>query len=443
MIGDHLPPRGIRGWATQRIHRGVFLILLSASACGSITSSAYSSAPSAPSPALKKPDSCIACHRELGGESEAAVIALENDIHKQRGFSCADCHGGDPSQDDPELAMDPRRGYVGRPKAAAIPRFCGKCHSDANLIKKYNPQQRVDQEAEYLTSVHGKLLKKGDEKVATCISCHGNHGIRAVSDAGAPVYPTSVAKTCSRCHASAEYMKPYGLPHDQFDKYKSSVHADALFKRNDLSAPTCNDCHGNHGAAPPGVTSVANVCGTCHTRQAELFRKSPHQAAFATKQMAECLACHENHAVRHPTDERLGVDAGAVCSTCHSQGDRGYQAARVMRQGLDQLVSEINQAEIPVQRAAQAGMEVSRAEFDLGEARDSLVNARVVIHQSSPSELKTVLAPGLEATQKARKVGQQALSERQVRRKGLAASLIFIFLAVVAIYLKIRQIERH
>src|SRR5207244_221074 len=96
-------------------------------------------------------------------------------------------------------------------------------------------------------------------------------------------------------------------------KYLRSVHAEALLKKQDLSAPTCNDCHGNHGAAPPGTASVGNVCGTCHARQAELFNMSPHQAVFDALAIPQCLACHGNHEVRHPTDAWLGVEPNAVC----------------------------------------------------------------------------------------------------------------------------------
>ena len=111
-------------------------------------------------------------------------------------------HGGDPTQDDKVAAKDPRKGYLGRPRTADIPAFCGKCHNDANFMKKFNPALRVDQEKEYSTSVHGQLLKTGNEKVATCISCHGVHGIRAVSDALSSVYPLNVADTCAKCTAS-------------------------------------------------------------------------------------------------------------------------------------------------------------------------------------------------------------------------------------------------
>src|SRR5262249_23258367 len=138
---------------------------------------------------------------------------------------------------------------------------------NVETMKRYNSSIRVDQAAEFATSVHGKRLAAGDTNVATCVSCHGNHGIKAVKDPTAPVYPTHIAETCGKCHSNADTMKTYGIPTDQVQKYATSVHFEALMKKQDISAPTCNDCHGNHGSTPPGTSAVGNVCGTCHGRQ--------------------------------------------------------------------------------------------------------------------------------------------------------------------------------
>jgi hypothetical protein len=87
-------------------------------------------------------------------------------------------------------------------------------------------------------------------------------------------------------------------------------------------------------------------------------------------------------------------------------------------------------------------MEVSRPRFELISARDGLINARVVIHGFNPEALDKVIAPSVVIAEKARRSGEDALKELQFRRKGLAVSLIIIALAVVSIYLKIRQIEK-
>ena len=392
-------------------------------------------------PAQKK-SSCIECHAKLDDKRlSAPAVAFDNDIHRARGLSCNDCHGGDPNADTKEGAKDPRKGYLGKPKTQDIPAYCGKCHSDANLMKRFNPSLRVDQEREYYTSVHGQKLKSGETRAATCISCHSVHGIRGVKDPLSSVYPSNVAETCSKCHANVDYMRGFPIPNNQYALYKTSVHAKALYEKQDLSAPTCNDCHGNHGAAPPGIASVANVCGTCHGRQAELFQVSKHKAAFDQRQFGECIKCHSNHAINKPTDEMIGAGQKSVCITCHTPGDKGYVAGDQMRTRIDELLASIARSTDILNSAERAGMEVSRPKFEMKEAMDALTHARVLIHTSSVAEVDKVVAPGLAASAKGYQAGLGALSERRFRRKGLAVSLVFILFLATLVYLKVKQIE--
>jgi predicted CXXCH cytochrome family protein len=384
--------------------------------------------------------SCIICHSNLEQRLSDPVKAFEHDIHRTKGLSCSDCHGGNPKSPDKAGAKDPGWGYVGKPTAQQIPAFCGKCHSDAGLMKKFNPSLRVDQVQEYATSVHGQKLVKGDQKVATCISCHGVHGIRAPEDPQSSVYAANVAETCGKCHGDAERMSSYGIPHDQYDKYKSSVHAKALYEKHDLSAPTCNDCHGNHGAAPPGLTSVANVCGQCHARQAELFQKSPHKEPFDKLQRGECLRCHSNHDILPPTDQMAGVSQGSVCVSCHSN-DKGFAAAQRIGKGLGDVNAKIDGAKELLDRAEKAGMEVSHPKFDLRDASDGLTQARVLIHTGSADEIEKAITPAMDIAAKSYAAGEAAFEELGFRRKGLAVSLVFILFLAGLVYLKIRQIE--
>ncbi len=390
----------------------------------------------------QKKSSCIECHIKLDDPRlSTPAKAFDNDIHRSRGLSCNDCHGGDPNADTKEAAKDPRKGYLGKPNTLDIPAYCGKCHSDANLMKRFNPSLRVDQEREYYTSVHGQKLKAGETRAATCISCHSVHGIRAVNDPLSTVYALNVADTCAKCHGNADYMRGFPIPNDQFAKYKTSVHAKALYEKQDLSAPTCNDCHGNHGATPPGIASVANVCGQCHARQAELFQTSPHKAAFDQRQLGECITCHSNHAIAKPGDQMIGTQQGALCVNCHTNGDKGFVAAESMRSRIDELIAAINKSNEILGRAERAGMEVSKPKFELKEATDALTHARVLIHSSSAGEVDKVAAPGLAASAKGYQAGLGALAERRFRREGLAVSLVFILFLAGLVYLKIRQIE--
>lgn len=354
--------------------------------------------------ALQK-TSCLSCH-----EDQAKAVA--NDIHIKAGLSCHDCHGGNPDPklaDDPS-AMDPAKGFTGKPERKAIPEFCGRCHSSLAFMRRFNPQARVDQVAEYSTSHHGQKLKAGDTAVATCIDCHGVHGIRAVSDPDSPVYPTHVPATCGQCHSSAAHMKGRAIPIDQEAKWRRSVHAKALLEKGDLSAPTCNDCHGNHGATPPGVESVGFVCGNCHGREAELFRASRkhdgflmHNEMLATtngecaschdpvpavqgtiQRFSECVSCHGNHGIVRPT---MAIFAGlpeTPCAFCH--------------EGTGPLASKLPEPERPKKNYAQHRDELLARAAKLGlkgeDRYDWLVDEALALDtHTAGGEQSTTLRP--------------------------------------------------
>ena len=384
-------------------------------------------------------DSCLACHSSLERKQAEPAQLFPGDVHYQAGLSCADCHGGDPN-DDSMNAMSRAKGFRGAPKKAQIPELCARCHSDIAYMHRFNPKMRADQLSQYQTSVHGKRLKQGDTKVAACVDCHSVHNILAVSDSRAPVHPTHVANTCARCHANAAYMQDYKIPTDQAAQYQKSVHAEML-AQGDTSAPTCTTCHGNHGATPPGVSSVANVCGTCHVFFAQLFEKSPHRAAFAKLGLPGCVQCHSNHAIVAPTDAWVGTGPKAVCVNCHAEGDKGYTAAQGMAADLAKVNSSLERAEETLNTAERSGMEVSSAKVELGTANEALVKARVNVHTFDETEVRKLTDQGVEISQKTYQAGLAALRERDYRRKGLGVALIAIVLAISGLYLKIRQIE--
>ena len=388
-------------------------------------------------------ESCAVCHLTVGEERlKKPAEDYKIDVHAAKGFGCVSCHGGDGSIAGPG-SMDPAKGYIGKPSPAQVIELCGRCHSDARFMRQYNPSLRVDQVAEYYTSVHGRRLREQkDVKVATCVSCHTAHAIRPPNDARSAVHPTRVADTCGSCHGNAEYMAPYKIPTDQVEKYKKSVHWNLMSAKNDLSAPTCNDCHGNHGAAPPGVSWVGNVCGQCHPVNSELFNKSRHSQVFVQLGIPGCASCHSNHEVVATSDTMLGIGEKSVCSNCHAPEDPGGKTAVAMRGAIDELRENYENALGMLTRAEHSGMEVSQPLFDLNEAKTALVKARAAIHAFNLDGVKKETQPGLEVSQKARSLGMKVLDELKFRRNGLIISVLVILALIVGLVLKIRQMEK-
>jgi len=381
-------------------------------------------------------DTCIDCHSEMGDE---VASKFSNDVHNMAGLSCAGCHGGDPASDDQDIAMNAKNGFVGSPNELQIPEFCGKCHSDPVFMRKYNPSLQTDQLEKYWTSYHGELNKKGDKKAAQCVSCHGVHEIRPPSDPRSKVYARNVPETCAHCHANADYMAKYKIETNQFDDYSSSVHGVALLEKNDLGAPACNDCHGNHAAMPPGITSIGRVCFQCHLAEGELYLRSPHKEGFDDLGVAECSFCHGHHAVHILTDANIGIQDSSICLDCHSKGDAGYEAAGTMKSEILKLKTKYLAADTLIAEAARKGIEVSDEQFELRNVRQSLINLRKLVHTFNPDSIVTSTEASMKSADEVYQAGIRSMAEVKKRRIGFVIfSIITIILAGI-LYIIVRK----
>jgi len=459
-------------------------------------------------------DQCLTCHELL--EDNASRL-FQHDIHRQKGITCAGCHGGDATSDDAEKAMDAKAGFIGvpkgdditkacatchgnqemmkqlgstlpatqvsdlegsvhgkqgtaasqriaqctschgahgivpktNPKSSVYPlnltKTCAQCHSNASYMRTYNPSLPVDQLDKYRTSVHGIRNSKGDPKAAECASCHGSHNILPAKDVRSKVYPTNVPATCGTCHSNAEYMKQYEIPTDQLKSYSRSVHGVALLRKNDVGAPACNSCHGNHGAAPPGVESISKVCGTCHALNADLFSTSPHKKAFDELMLPECETCHGNHDIVAATDKLLGTAPEAVCSRCHAENDKpeGFRVAGVMRSLIDSLESSEEQVTALVADAEQKGMEVGDAKFKLRDVRQARLEARTKVHSFSEPVFREVIHRGDSVAAIVGTEAKEAIDEYYFRRMGLGVSTLIISALALSLFLFIRRTEKE
>ncbi len=388
--------------------------------------------------------SCINCHLQLDDQLKTPTDNLANDSHAKNGISCEGCHGGDADlqfEEDMEAAMDVQKGYIGIPKRSDIPKLCAKCHSDAAYMRGFNPNLAIDQYQQYLTSQHGLKLAKGDTKVAVCTDCHGIHNIQPANNSTSEVFPNNIPAMCGKCHSDAEYMKSYRIPVNQQELYKTSVHGASLFEKGDRSSPVCNDCHGNHGAMPPGIASISHVCGICHLSQAEMFAQSPHKQAFAEMELPQCESCHGSHDVKPTRIEMLGIGSESLCVDCHDEDSEGYATAQQMRQQEDDLVAKINLADSLLIKAEKAGVEVSEGKFTLTDAENALTKTRSVVHFFSLEKFNEVVEPGFEVANRAVDEGKLALKEVQNRRRWLAIISVIIFIVAISLYFKIKIVK--
>ena len=384
-------------------------------------------------------DQCIVCHKE---NEMLPEDFNQNDVHLTAGLSCSGCHGGNSQKEDMEEAMSEDAGFVGVPSRQEIPQFCGKCHSDINIMREYQPRIPTDQVEQYYTSVHGIKLKKGDKKVADCTSCHTAHSIFSAKDSRSTVYDLNVPFTCKKCHADPIYMKEYGIPTDQFMKYSESVHGIMLLENQDTGAPACNDCHGNHGARPPGVNSVSHVCGICHVNNMQYFSQTKMAREFEKLEIHGCEGCHGHHDVKKTSDDMVGTSEKAVCTNCHNKGDAGYTVAGKIHGLLAGLVATYDSAEVKQNQVQRIGMDDVDINYLLQESHQSLIQSRTLVHTFDPQRVGEKTAEGIKKAKEALNLSAKEMKDYSSRRLGFGIATLFITVLAIALFFKIRDMEK-
>jgi hypothetical protein len=193
----------------------------------------------------------------------------------------------------------------------------------------------------YADSVHGAAARRGDPDAPGCADCHGSHDIRSPKDPSSRVYQTNIPDTCGKCHFDAALTKRHHLL--DVSAYENSVHAKMVGKNRLLYAAVCTDCHGTHDIqSPEGLMSptnkrhVAATCGRCHDNIYKQYEQSIHGKAVArgVKDAPTCIDCHGEHGIQrkyglpanrlstymnsyHGIANKFGDITVANCATCH------------------------------------------------------------------------------------------------------------------------------
>ncbi|MEW5806275.1 MAG: cytochrome c3 family protein [Acidobacteriota bacterium] len=246
---------------------------------------------------------CTACHspgsRQAKGFSEEEV---QSSIHSN--LSCISCHSEAAKRDH---------------KAEARKVDCAQCHAKESQG--------------YYQSIHGKALISGIKEAPNCVSCHGSHGIQPVKSPQAPVSTANLVSTCLSCHADERIEEIKGLPKREFFiSYSESVHG-RISPETGLRAAVCNDCHGSHAILPSDdpesqvhKKNIADDCGSCHQEILKQYSGSIHGTELHNDNLLAptCTDCHGEHRIAPPADPGSLVFATNIpitCSHCH-EGER-------------------------------------------------------------------------------------------------------------------------
>lgn len=195
---------------------------------------------------------CASCHARQSQSFGASVhgVALHNG--NKTAANCKDCHGSH------EVFL--RQSTRSRIHVTNLVKTCGECHG---------------QEADDVTaSVHGQAMLKGEGDAATCIDCHSEHRIMALTG---PTASFRTAEACSKCHASERINSRFGMPNDRVKTFFESYHGLAA-TGGSTTAANCASCHGYHkilrSTDPNSMIHperLRETCGKCHPGASQSF----------------------------------------------------------------------------------------------------------------------------------------------------------------------------
>lgn len=381
---------------------------------------------------------CIGCHGVLDGRLKAPTEHWDESVHKKAGFSCEECHGGaevanqhisDPSSFKPKIF-----------KGKDLPGMCARCHTDATVMRKFN--LRLDQYPLYKLTAHWKAIQAGNDKAATCISCHGIHGIKQKTDPKAPVFRENIPATCGQCHDNPQVVgdaRAVGPP------YWSGVHGQILKGKipgkNPASAPVCTDCHGVHRLhvfKSPGEETTA--CAACHSSIAKQLRQSYHVKFLDESQALRCSNCHDPHNNAHPTAAMLEGSEMGHCGSCH--GDATGRALRVAA-GMRSSVLEVEELIGHIKEALEKVEHSGRFNDDWVAKFEDVKNASKeigpVTHSLDLIKVRETASTALKQASDLNKEVRTFQSDLQTRRLGLYMALGIILINIVIVFLKLRS----
>lgn len=256
----------------------------------------------------RQPVACTSCH------ADEQFLAVGESVHGTGGVegetgACVSCHSSHA------VARVTTLDSLARARSAE--QLCASCHADVAEL--------------YAKSEHGIAVHNGVAGAPGCMSCHGVHDVRHVSDESSPVSRKHEAELCLACHVDNPEVRARVGPSAGFiSSYENSVHAKA-FRDGNEGAATCSDCHGSHEVrkgsdrtSRVAKENIASTCGQCHGDILEQYQGSIHGTVLAKGVIAAptCTDCHGEHNILSPKDPSSPVAktnlSSQVCSPCHA-----------------------------------------------------------------------------------------------------------------------------
>jgi len=260
--------------------------------------------------------SCATCHADQQAAYEQSYHAKAIKAGDAQAATCVSCHGS-PHELLP--ASDPKS----RVSHVNIPATCGSCHGQKSVMEASGHSSQPF--ASYLQSVHGKTVAAGSEKAAVCTDCHGAHKILAATDEHSSIFRFNVPATCAKCHESVkqEFMQsihgqaiargnsqaPVCTDCHGIHSIKAHLDPNSSVSAVNLTRVTCARCH--EGVR---LNDEFGVEG----RRSTTYLASYHGLAskLGSQIVANCASCHGVHNILPSSDTRSTINHANLVKTC-------------------------------------------------------------------------------------------------------------------------------
>jgi hypothetical protein len=214
-----------------------------------------------------------------------------------------------------------------------------------------------------------------------------------------------------------------------------------LLEQQLTGVPSCADCHGNHGAAPPGVDEVVNVCGHCHVNQRQYYRQSPHAATAQVREA--CITCHGHHFIAPPDDALYVGSQPGACGSCHERDSSAYRLAQRIGDSFAGAKSAVEEARGRVEAARERAISVGGWEQRLNEAEAKITEAYPVAHSLSLSQVNDLNREAVAGAYDVEGEIASAFRERERRKEILVLGLGLTLLIILLLGLKWRRLFKE
>ena len=152
------------------------------------------------------------------------------------------------------------------------------------------------------------------------------------------------------------------------------------------------------------------------------------------------MACHGKHKISHVADEWVGDNPAQTCRKCHEEGDEGSDLALYFTDSMATARQSFEEIEDLLHQAETKGMDVTEAEDYVEAARQSMMQARTLVHSFSKPVMEDKLIEVAENQTAALEAGYEALRGLEERRRGLAISTLLLLILTVFVAIKIRTL---